>query len=202
MDVVRRLLFFTRLLSVACCSLAKCVVGALAILLALIGVFAVWDAPQVPRLPAVRPLIIPIESEPLALNAEKFASMSNAERWEHMATSLHYLDLVCPEVSEWVRGRWDTGRLVFDTNSPLSERCYAWYQHVRGVLGITMHGLARDEVELACTLAHEFRHSRQSLFQVVQVAIADLVGVRYRRDVMESEAYDFEDQVRKGIRDR
>lgn len=164
---------------------------------ALVGMLAISDALNPERVPSVRPLPSHYPLRAAGPTREELLAMSDAERWETLQDSLAMLDYVCPEVSEWVRRRWYGGHLVFDMSE---RRCYAYYLPGLSVLGISLLGLLESREELACTLAHEFRHSRQNVLRGLQASIAAVFGQDRLDELVESPAYAFGDRVRRAIR--
>jgi len=177
-----------------------CLAWAAGIALAMIGSLAVSDALQPPKLPAVRPLYPPESPSHFADSSrptrEQLLGMTNTQRWGELQKALPYLDRVCPEIADWTRKKWESGQLVFET---ANKGRYAYYMPALGMLGINLYAFELSDAELACTLAHEFRHSRQNVFPGIQVAVAALFGIN-RKDLVEREAYEFEDVIRRAIR--
>lgn len=167
--------------------------------MAWIGLLAVCDAVYNPKLPAImphwtRPYLLDGSTRP---SRPELLAMSDAERFRSMEEALRILDHVCPDVADWTRIKRESGQLVFET--PSLGR-YAWYMPATGVVGINIDALELSDAELACTLAHEFRHSRQTMLKSVQVGIAQLFGMDRRFELVEAEAYEFEGRVRRAIR--
>ena len=92
---------------------------------ALLGAVAVFDSLQPPALPSVRPLTA---KEQLMLIDSVFATRRNAAdsiadtkpdcsqaRWCQLDNALSILDLVSPPIADWVRGRWQSNHLVFES---------------------------------------------------------------------------------------
>ena len=114
-----------------------------------------------------------------------------------MQESLLFLDVVCPACSKWVREKYESGQLVFD-----ARECglYGWYHPATGKVGVCFFALSDSTTELACTLAHEYRHSRQGILRGVQCEIAKTFGVDRTFELVEAEAYEFEERVRRAMR--
>lgn len=196
---VNRLLFFLRLFSLGTASILKWAACVATLWLTGVGVLALSAAVSPPNLPPVwgnRADCISRE-ESIPHTREWFLRLSDKERWQRMQKALAILDIVCPDVSDWTRERWYTGHLVFDTHE---NGTLAWWMPAFRLLGVNLAALEQSDAELACTLAHEFRHSRQSLLLNVQKVFAQLCGVDSRYELVESEAYAFEDVVRRAIR--
>lgn len=169
------------------------------VLLSALGAAAVADALRKPQLPTV-----------LALSRNEYilflVGQTDGERlpavtyqgggWDRLQRPLAILDRVCPEIAVWTRERHDAGHLIFDAEDKTYFACiYVATQTVH----ISPAGMADSDEGLACTLAHEFRHSRQSFLRNLQVTLAKLCGID-RSDLVEDEAYEFEGRVRRAIR--
>lgn len=167
------------------------------ILFSFLGGLAFADAIHPVQLPAVRPLQYPHVQSRERLSRDELLALANEERWQIMQPALDILDNVCPEIATWTRKKWLDGQLVFDTDS---ENLYAWYHPATGRVAVTMLGLSECDGEMACTLAHEFRHSRQNFLRGAQCQIALLWGLDRKSELVEDEAYVFEARVRRAIR--
>lgn len=185
--------------------IGKCALVALVCVLAFLGALAVAEAIHDPHLPPIRPvsadarcavrLSVPRRDTGSPAYRERLLQMDAAERYAEMKGALALLDLACPHVSSWVKGRYRSGHLVFET----SERGrYAAWNFPFQCLIVNLAGLQESDLDLACTLAHEFRHSRQCEFQAVRVTIARRFGVD-KRNTVEDEAYEFEGRIRRAL---
>lgn len=171
---------------------------AVVVLLALLGAVAVADVWIKPDLPHIR-----VSAQPRVwwqftgrrtwMQAD---ALDDAGRWAALQPALRILDEVCPEVAEFTRERWASGHLVFERED--RGRYAAWYVLPR-TLVINYVAWEFGDAELACTLAHEFRHSRQGYLRGLQLGIGRLFGVD-RSDLVEDEAYEWEGRVRRAIR--
>lgn len=163
--------------------------------LALIGAMAVSDALQPPNLPRVRAW--PAGAHRVQAECLRWVDGEGETRWGQVQKALRILDVICPEVSAWVRDRHDCGHLIFEeTEKPY----YACWWVVPRVLIINHSALTRSDAEIAGTLAHEFRHSRQPILRVTQAVIAEFAGLDRRHELCEAEAYQFEATVRRAIK--
>ena len=192
-----RIAFLFRIFFAGCWSLARIILMVCVALLALIGAAAIPDALHKTNLPTIYPTRVSCGSLAAPRHArERLLAMSREQKWNLMQGAIHILDIACPTIADWVRLKWYRGQLVFSTD----DHCYGWYVPASGILGMTLEGLLQSDVELCVTLAHEFRHSRQTLFKSIQVSISDLFGIDRRYELVEAEAYQFEDKVRQAIR--
>lgn len=116
--------------------------------------------------------------------------------WEACQPALKILDTVCPEASKWARDRHACGKLVW-VSEP--DGTYAKYMFVGKILMINADMFALSNGERACTIAHEFRHSRQNFSKPLKAACVILLTWERRQEVVEDDAYFYESQVRNAI---
>ena len=130
-----------------------------------------------------------------------------SKAWDGLNPALQILDRVCPEASEWARNQEKSGKIVWtiDTSkkdilegkSKENEDEYAKYEG--GILTINSALFELKNSERACTIAHEFRHSRQNFSKKWKSACSVLLtGVR-NDSIIEDDAYLFECRVRESI---
>lgn len=192
-----RLLFLLRIALRGIWDCLKVVAFGAGCFLALIGAVAVADAFRPPNLPTIRPMSAKPYSRWVIPQIEELSWGSDKGWWEEMRVALCILDEVCPEVSAWVRERYQSGHLFFETAD--KHRFAAWWI-VPQMLEIDLCALAESDAELACTLAHEFRHSRQPYLLTVQSQLSRLAGLDRTQELVEADAYAFEERVRRAIR--
>ena len=195
-----RLAFFLRIVARGMWDCAKfCAFSALCFL-ALIGTVAVTDAYRPPNLPTVRSLAGTAgQCARRVPETEELAGMSAGQLWEEMQPALGILDKVCPEISSWTRERYRSGHVFFERG--YKGRYAAWWI-LPQTLEIDLVALTESDAELACTLAHEFRHSRQPYLITVQSQLAKLAGLDRTSELVEADAYAFERIVRRAIQGR
>jgi hypothetical protein len=116
--------------------------------------------------------------------------------WTRLQPSLRVLRKVCPEAARWVEDRHATGHLVWATNR---SDVYAMYDHINGTLLLSDSILTSNTGERAVTLAHEYRHSLQHSTKTLRRALFLAVTGHDHEAFVESDAYDFERQVRLAI---
>ena len=116
--------------------------------------------------------------------------------WEALQPSLQILDSICPEASKWARSQKAAGRLIWETKDTAA---FAHYNIKSSSLIINCCVFELKNSERACTIAHEFRHSRQNGSKYWKsTAFVLLMG--YRNDsILEDDAYFYECRVREAI---
>ena len=77
--------------------------------------------------------------------------------WVALQPALQILDDICPQASKWAREQHESGKLVWLNQS---EDSYAKYSHIHRNLMINVDLFTLTNGERACTIAHEFRHSK------------------------------------------
>jgi hypothetical protein len=116
--------------------------------------------------------------------------------WVALQPALQILDVVCPEASAWAREQQSSGKIVW---IPETDGAYARYDQVRMSLIINADMFALKNSERACTIAHEFRHSRQNMSKSCKSAISLLLTGKRNPDIIEDDAYFYEAKVREAI---
>lgn len=197
---MRRLLFFTRLSCRVVLWFAVGLLLGLYLFLACLGVLTVSDAVQPPNLPSVRPL--PAADSWRAHGGgnhtlSELLTMNDRQRWDTMQPALSLLHIVCPTVEDWSRQHFYSGRLVFVTEP---ARYMAYYVPGLDMVAVNVATLQESDAEIAITLAHEFRHSRQNALPVAQAKIAGWFGLDRWHELVEEDAYEFEYRIARAIR--
>jgi len=124
----------------------------------------------------------------------------NEERaWLSLKPALQILDVVCPEASTWARDQKESNKIVW---VPKSDGAYARYDQVCMRLIINADMFALINSERACTIAHEFRHSRQNISKSWKSACYLLLRGKRNPDIIEDDAYFYESKVRDAINGR
>lgn len=125
-------------------------------------------------------------------------TMNPDQCWKDCEIPLRFLNRVCPAVETWVRDRHDTGHLVWETGS---KGYLGKYDYITKTLTLTSDFFRQNDGMKAEILAHEFRHSRQSMSKVIRCVFANvLLRDRERWEwIVEDEAYHFEAQVHIAI---
>lgn len=118
--------------------------------------------------------------------------------WLKLQPAIKVLNKVCPEAADWVRCMYKSDKLIWDNTK---DGTYARYEGIKGTLFINQACIGRRHGEIAATLAHEHRHSRQNLTKALKVALfLGLTGERLDH-LIENDAYLFEKEVYLAIFD-
>lgn len=114
------------------------------------------------------------------------------ENWRNLQPALRILRKVVPEAARWVEDRHAKGLIVWEKQL---NGTLAHYNpgHQRLTLNEAM--LGRCDGEKAVTLAHEFRHSRQSFAKRMKLVVLTALTGEYQEWVIENDAYDYGRQV-------
>ena len=119
--------------------------------------------------------------------------------WLSLKPALQILDVVCPEASAWARDQKESNNIVW---VPKSDGAYARYDQVRMRLIVNADMFALINSERSCTIAHEFRHSRQNISKSWKSACYLLLKGKRNPDIIEDDAYFYEAKVRDAINGR
>lgn len=124
-------------------------------------------------------------------------NFNEVKAWDALQPSLRLLDKVCPEISNWTRLKYEQKKLIWITNQHLPINGSYCIHNDSLMLSCGIFDL--KDGEKACTLAHEFRHSRQNFSKYCKSSIAFLItGTRDER-IIEDDAYFYEFKVREAI---
>lgn len=116
--------------------------------------------------------------------------------WDAIQPALKILDVVCPEASAWARSQKKSGKIIWDSKF---DETAARYDQVKMSLTINADMFGLKNSEIACTIAHEFRHSRQNISKSYKSAFSLLLTGTRNPDIIEDDAYFFEAKVREAI---
>lgn len=122
--------------------------------------------------------------------------MDPDECWKALQSPLQILDKVVPEAAAWVRDRQEHGLIEY---SKVDNGCYATYHVGDRRMVLYPCFFLRKDGEKACTLAHEYRHSRQGWPKLLKRAVAYLILGRKVEWIVENDAYYYEYKVREAI---
>lgn len=118
------------------------------------------------------------------------------EAWNALQPALEILDELCPEASAWARNQHAKKHIVW---IPDPDGTYARYDMFGGRLIINAEMYTLNDGEIACTIAHEFRHSRQNISKSIQSACAIILTGKQVKDIIEDDAYFYECKLRESI---
>ena len=127
---------------------------------------------------------------------ELVKAIDKTRAWQAIQPALQILDSVCPQASEWARERHRSKKIHWIYRS---EDSYAEYSHVSKSLMIDSTIFSFKNGEIACTIAHEFRHSRQNFSKPLKLSFSLLLTGRRNIAIIEDDAYLFEAQIREAI---
>ena len=120
------------------------------------------------------------------------------KNWEALQPTLEILKPVCPHVEEWVRERHASGHLKWCINCPQknTESYMATYNWGTGDLTIYKLCFNYSDSEKACTLAHEWRHSRQNFAVFCRESLSTVFLLKPDETLVEDDADLYENKVR------
>lgn len=124
--------------------------------------------------------------------------------WESLQPALQILDDVCPEASAWARERHQNKKIIWEDSTFIEydmrhDGGYASFDPYTRKLTINSDMFALKNSERACTIAHEFRHSRQNISKYIRSSCGLLITGRRDDDIVETDAYLYEARVRSAI---
>lgn len=120
------------------------------------------------------------------------------QNWQNLQPSVKILRKVCPEAAKWVIDRHDKGLIIWETKN---NGCFANYNYFSEILSLNESFLMNNDGQKACTLAHEFRHSRQNITKPLKLSMWLMILGHKRTELVENEAYWFGDRVHIAIFD-
>ena len=124
-------------------------------------------------------------------------SIDSEYAWAQLQPALQILDTVCPEASTWARQKHKDKDIVWSASD--KEPFYAQYEPFKKVLTINKTLFELKNAERACTIAHEFRHSRQNLSKPIKATLSFLITGIKNDDIVETDARYYESKVRESI---
>ena len=116
--------------------------------------------------------------------------------WIALQPALKLLRIVCPEASEWAEYQKNSNKMIWITEPDGSN---ARYDQIQDRLMINSDMFALSNAEIACTIAHEFRHSRQNMSKSWKSACSLLLTGKRNINIIEDDAYFFEARIRQAI---
>jgi len=123
---------------------------------------------------------------------------THEERFDSLRNALAILDKVNPAVSAWVRERNDSGNLYFierrDTQSSCKNAifCLAKFHWFDRTLAIDKGLFVENDGNIAVTLAHEYRHSRQHYTKMLRYALSTFWTESGEPTIVENDALLYE----------
>ena len=116
--------------------------------------------------------------------------------WIALQPALKLLRIVCPEASDWAEYQKKSNKIIWITQS---DGTNARYDQIQDRLMINSDMFALSNAEIACTIAHEFRHSRQNMSKSWKSACSLLLTGNRNVNIIEDDAYFFEARIRQVI---
>lgn len=117
---------------------------------------------------------------------------TSEERFEFFLPSMLILDKVCPDVSYWVREKYQSGNIIYDGES---NETLARYDFFTKKLTVTEGFFSLKGDKQAAVLSHEFRHSRQSTTKIIRRIILIIFTGNKNEDFIENDAFLFENEI-------
>lgn len=123
---------------------------------------------------------------------------SHEERYAGLSNAIAILDETNPTVANWVRRMNEEGRLVFFEKKDFNDPCVnahsamAKFNFLDRKLYLHKGIFAESDGTIAVTLAHEFRHSRQSYTKMVRYALSSFFTENGDASIMENDAMLYE----------
>lgn len=170
------------------------------LIIVVLGVGEMYDGIFPEKVPPVNNIGILSEEAKLArvVNSDWREFTTPDENWQNMRPAVRILDKVCPEAADWVINQWSSGKIIWETTY---DGTYAKYDYITGCLHLNESMLGRNYGLNAITLAHEFRHSRQSFSRNVKCVIFTMILREHQSYIIENDAYGFEREVHLAIFD-
>ena len=171
------------------------------LILALYGLFGLWDAYGDGQIPMPLPVrgIDPLRHSALACAAPQ---VSDSARWQGLASALALLEEANPTVAAWVRRQHDHGALVFSDQycGDQGDRdAVAKYDQFQGKLIVYRALFAEDDGTAAAILCHEFRHARQNSAKIFRHVLSYLFAAHGDASIVENDAELYEHEARVAI---
>ena len=123
-------------------------------------------------------------------------------RWNGLSPVLAILDRVNPAVAQWVRQKHDRGLLVFGEGHRTPREpgiALAKYDVFGGRLVVNPVLFCENDGNIAVTLCHEYRHSRQNLGKTCQYTLSFLFVRGGDLSIIENDAVIYEQEAQTAI---
>lgn len=114
------------------------------------------------------------------------------ERFHALNNALKILDETNPIVSKWVRNQNNINKLFFVEENKSDINFYAKFNWMNQSLCIHKRLFAESDGEIAVTLAHEYRHSRQHYTKMIRYAFSTFWSKDGEESIIENDAYLYE----------
>lgn len=123
---------------------------------------------------------------------------SHEERYRGLENALAILDATNPAVADWVRKQNEINKLVFYERKNQNTSCFnatngmAKFNYFNRTLYIHKGVFAESDGTIAVTLAHEYRHSRQSYTKPLRYSLSTFFTKGGNANLVEDEAVLYE----------
>jgi hypothetical protein len=165
------------------------------------GSLSFWEVVVPDNVPEINAMLGPkqLEIAEDCPDPDLTCSFNSDKAYFSLRPTLQILDIVCPESSHWFRKQYENGKIIWTTED---DGSYARYKPLTGEVVVNAEMFVLKNGERACTIAHEFRHSRQNLSKYFKLTTAYLLTGKHNSDIIENDAYLYESQVRSAINGR
>ena len=121
------------------------------------------------------------------------------QNWLLLRPTLELLDETCPHVSTWVRQKQRAGQVRWAVGSSKrgSDRYFSTFNVATDELTIYKLCFGQTDIEKCCTLAHEWRHSRQNRAVVIREVMSAVFLFRPDETLVEDDADLYEHRLRQ-----
>jgi hypothetical protein len=161
----------------------------------LLGSFSVFDMVFPEHVPDVNYIGVRLEKEWVKQNLNQTLdpeSWTEEQRIHALQPSLKMLDIVCPEVSKWVRNQYEQKLIVYLwTDGPEIAK----FDFLTRKLFLSKTFFSLNEGEKVKTLAHEYRHSIQNRTKFMKRVIYNMLTNELHEGIVEDDAELFEFRV-------
>lgn len=165
------------------------------------GLLSLWGLHGDGAMPSMSPLchLDPYRFSSVRCIANETATKA---RWNGLAPALAILEQVNPAVAKWVREKHGKGLLAFGDESQTTGEvgdALAKYDTFRGRVTVNPALFSENDGNIAVTLCHEYRHSRQNLGKFCQYVLSFLFVRGGDLSVIENDAVIYEQEAHSAI---
>lgn len=136
--------------------------------------------------------------DPYLISNERciFTNTSDAKRLKAIGNAILILKETNPTIADWVEEKRKNEQLIF-TNDDASY--LAKFDFINGNLYINKSIFVENDGIIAVTLAHEYRHSRQSYTKFIKSVISFVLSKTGNDDILENDAVAYEQKAYSAI---
>lgn len=184
------------------------------ILIAIIGLGTIYDEaigdgplPRLNRIAAIKPSV----TEMARQNSTRHlpAQATAIAKWNALSPSRDLLTGVSPQISAWLYELQQQERIIYSEPQeslslypmPKDTEAIAAYRHINGRLYLGNAFWRLSDGQKVAVLAHEYRHSQQSLPKRISRQLAQLAGMGHfdYQSPIEEEAFAYERQALSAV---